>query len=734
MIGATGTLLIIWLAVANGVLPTHDVLLKEAEISSLGDYERLMELRSLGMEFFRQFQNISATELHLLDERLNEQDLVCLADMAQFMSGLTSVKKWAIKMIDSWGTIPSGLLFGNRFDLGNYEECLRLDGTISESHHIRGKYCLMELPIAKWFGYNSELLEMANLNIAVCFPSSCSAKNMETFLKQMLQRLLGVSSPTNLFFINEEKCKTNESKPLDGLTIFTIVLLSVFCATVIICTLYDYFLCPQQDKLPRLVKAFSARATSRSLFTVVDIKASPNAIHCLNGMRCLSLVWVILGHEYILNLKMASINQSDNIRWMSQPFTSFILYAPFAVDSFFFISGLLLVAIGLRALDKTKGKLNVPLMYLHRYLRLTPIVAVAILVYTKMLPLLAEGPISETSNFFDYSVCANTWYLTLLYVQNYATDDRCLPHTWYLAVDMQLYILSPILLIVLYKWGKKAAAGILLVMLLLSACLFATIMTNDFGILAKNGGQMPEVQRKIYFATHTHAAPWLIGALFGYVMHLIRGKQLRLNRIAVWAGWLLCLAMIFTSIFAMYPYAKLRGPSPTILEGALFYTLTRIGWPLALCWVVFACVQDYGGLANSFLSSPLWQPLAKLSYSAYIWHIFIMEVNHRRVRTNSYFSDYNALLNFWSCFGFTILMSFVLYVIIEAPLEGLEKIMFPRRGNSPTPSAGKDQAKPESPAEIDDRHKDESEKQCEAPSSDSDQKCAAKKSVVDLES
>jgi len=106
------------------------------------------------------------------------------------------------------------------------------------------------------------------------------------------------------------------------------------------------------DKIPRLIKAFSARATSRSLFTVVDIKASPNVIHCLNGMRCLSLFWVILGHEYSINLISPAINLADNLVWMSQPFTSFILYAQFAVDTFFFISGLLLVAIGLRSLEK----------------------------------------------------------------------------------------------------------------------------------------------------------------------------------------------------------------------------------------------------------------------------------------------------------------------------------------------------------------------------------------------
>ncbi|XP_017034972.1 nose resistant to fluoxetine protein 6-like [Drosophila kikkawai] len=673
-------LLICLAAVAQATLPTRQIPMEDTyHRHPNASYERLLELPSLGPEFYRQFRNISASDLHLLDGRLNQQDLVCLADLAQFMGSLASPKLWALSMLDSWGSKPSGFLYGNRVDMGNYEQCLRVDGTISETHHIKGKYCFLELPIAKWLGFNSDFLAETNIKTAVCFPSSCSAETMEVFLKQLLQRLLGTGDLDKLFYINEQSCQTSESDPLDGLTIFTIVFLSIFCAVVALCTLYDYFLCPDQGKLPRLVKVFSARATSRELFAIVDPKATPNVIQCLNGMRCLSLIWVVLGHEYIINIMAMAINQVDNLRWMGKPFSSLILFAPFSVDTFFFLSGFLLVAIGLRALEKSKGRLNVPLMYLHRYLRLTPIVAVAILVYMKVLPLLAAGPMYEKAGFFDYSLCKDTWYWTLLYVQNYATTDVCLEHTWYLAVDMQLYLLAPILLIVLYKWGKKGAAAILLVMLLLSACLFATIMTNDYKILFKNGGQLPDVAKKIYSATHTHAAPWLVGTLFGYFMHLVRGKQLRLNGLAVWTGWLLCLAMIFTSLFAMFPYAKLLGPSPTVLEGALYYTLTRIGWPLALCWVVFACVQGYGGLANSFLSSPLWQPLSRLSYSAYVWHIFIQEVNHRRVRSNTYFSDYDVMCNFWATFGFTLLMAYVMYVVVEAPLGGLEGLLMPSR-------------------------------------------------------
>ncbi|KAH8295940.1 hypothetical protein KR018_006480, partial [Drosophila ironensis] len=663
------------------------------DVPDVNGYQKLMDLRSLSSEFFRAYQNFTANDLDLFEGRIGQKDLsTCAADMAQWMNDLASPKLYALMLLDAWGSIPSGFLYGNRIDFGNYDQCLWVNKAISDTRRIKGKYCLLKLPIAKWMGFNAELLDYVSMRIAMCFPSSCPAAVIETLMQQMIKQILGVSGTTNLLSIDESTCKVNESRPYDAAAIVTIVLLSVFGGVAVLCTLYDYFLVKDQSKLPPFVRVFSIRANSRSVFAVTNPKSSPNVIHCLNGMRCLSLIWVILGHEYTVTLFAQAINQIESLRWMSKPFTSFIIYAPFSVDTFFFLSGLLLVAIGMRALERTKGKMNVPLMYVHRYLRLTPILGVAILVYTSLLPHLTDGPLYDELGFFDYSACKKTWYWTLLYFQNYAGDstEMCLPHSWYLAVDMQLYLLSPILLFGLYKWGRKAAGGILVLMLLLSGCLFATIMVNDYMVVFINGGQSPDVQKHLYFATHVHAAPWLIGTIFGYLIHRTRGQKINLNPLAIWAGWVFALGLMFTCIFAMLPYAKLLGKSPTVLEGAFFYTFTRMAWPLALCWVVFACVQGFGGLANSFLSSPLWQPLSRLSYSAYIWHIFIMEINHRRLRTNTHFSDYDAMLNFWGGFGFTLLMSYVLYVIIEAPLGGLEGMLLPTRRQPSKPEVQAD--------------------------------------------
>lgn len=219
---------------------------------------------------------------------------------------------------------------------------------------------------------------------------------------------------------------------------------------------------------------------------------------------------------------------------------------------------------------------------------------------------------------------------------------QCISHSWYLAVDMQLYILSPIFLIALYRWGKRAVAAILVLMLVLTSYLFATMVINNYSMQIR-GDAVRRGEPFIYFPIHVRASTWLVGVLFGYFLHLNRGRSFKLNRIFVWSAWLLCLSFLLVTVLALYPYAGVNATPVPIVNEAFFLSLTRLAWPLALCWVVFACMQGYGGFANSFLSSPLWQPLSKLSYCAYIFHMFFENLNAARKHTNTYFSDYDVV-------------------------------------------------------------------------------------------
>ncbi|KAH8274711.1 hypothetical protein KR026_001879, partial [Drosophila bipectinata] len=650
-------------------------------------------LRRLPVEFFSYYGNFTASDLvqDIFGEKGSrlptQEDAKCIADIALLSQDLKATKLWALKVIDSWGSLPSGIFTGNLIDLGNYDECLGINHAVTSSHSIKGKYCLSRVPLAP------NISPVLSLKTAVCFPASCSAAIMDTMLRKLFQTLLNFELDQEVHLVREDSCQTSERESLDGLTICIIVILSILATLTFVATIYDYFYHGQSkysrnfpmrgtqlykkfnifpDTLNPVVKAFSARANCRFLFQIVETESNPNVIDCLHGIRCLSFIWVVFGHDYLVYLFSPNMNYIDVHWWRKSAYSMLLQHAAYSVDTFFFLSGLLLVLIALRSMEKTNGKLNIPLMYLHRYLRLTPVLAVAVLVYMKILPRMGDGPLYGKVSFDEYSICESTWAWTLLYVQNYATHDICLGHSWYLAVDMQLYILSPLILIALYKWGKKGVAGIVVAMLLLAACLFSMMVINNISLITETEDAM----KKIYFSTHTRASPYLIGVVFGYFLHVKRGKSFKLNWMAVILGWALSWALLLCCIFGVFAQQK-NFETPSTLEEAFYLTFTRIAWPLGLCWVVFACMHGYGGIANSILSSPLWQPLSRLSYSAYIFHMFIESLNAGLVRSNTYFSDYQVMLRFWGDFGFTILLAFAVFIIIEAPFGNLEKIFLP---------------------------------------------------------
>ncbi|EDW26677.1 GL19118 [Drosophila persimilis] len=368
---------------------------------------------------------------------------------------------------------------------------------------------------------------------------------------------------------------------------------------------------PLGSSISVTVKMCSARSSSRAIFRIVDSKSNPNVISCLDGIRCMSLFCVVFDHEYIYSLISPNINTFNMISWVAESFSSFIIHGFFSVDSFFFIGGLLVATVALRSMDKSKGKLNVPLMYLHRIIRIVPILAIAILVYIKLTPIVSGGPYFK-GGFHGTAAYEKGWFWTLLFVQNYATSNICLDHTWYWAVDMQLYIISPLLLIALYKWGKKAAAGIAVLVLLLSSCLFATMIVNKYSLLFKSKGKLNVPL--MYLHRIIRIVPILAIAILVYIK--------------------------LTPIVSGGPYFKGGFHGTAAYEKGWFWTLLF--------------VQNY---ATSNI------------------------VSHRST----------LMQKFWSDFGITIFISYLLYVVIEAPFGGLDNLLRSREKSVLKPQAPSEQ-------------------------------------------
>lgn len=70
------------------------------------------------------------------------------------------------------------------------------------------------------------------------------------------------------------------------------------------------------------------------------------------------------------------------------------------------------------------GKLDIISLYINRFLRITPTLAVIILISVSVLRFLGSGPMWSTSIYIYSAACQRYWWSALLHVQNYVNPNQ----------------------------------------------------------------------------------------------------------------------------------------------------------------------------------------------------------------------------------------------------------------------------------------------------------------------
>ena len=60
------------------------------------------------------------------------------------------------------------------------------------------------------------------------------------------------------------------------------------------------------------------------------------------------------------------------------------------------------------------------------------------------------------------------------------------------------------------------------------------------------------------------------------------------------------------------------------LENVMFLMFSGLAWSIGIAIVIYICNTGYGGVVNTFLSWPGWEPLVKLTYGVALNRVMIM--------------------------------------------------------------------------------------------------------------
>ena len=581
---------------------------------------------------------------------------ICRDDVLLLTKSFLQREKWALKVVDAWGSKPpAGILEGSHLWLGSYDECLHSLYLVSNRSHVLQpyptRYCTVSLHDDD--DDDSVLFRKPTLIVGICLPHSCHSNDFHIRFVSLDRRsvVLSNSSSSSL----SVQCQS-DSRSLPVGAILTVSLI----------TLLLFFTC-----LASFVPSLQEYSAVTSFYRIFSVNRTDSKYLFLNGVRTLSLLWVILGHSYVFQLTMSDnvIHVLDNLQ-NSVPL-QFIPGAVFAVDTFFFISGFLAVLILTTQFQSsdTFRVYHLPVYYLHRYCRLIPTLAFVLLISIHLTPLMGDGPIFPQATGFEVPACREQWWTTMLFVNNLVSPvSACLPVTWYLANDFQFHLLAPLLLLPLLFKRRRVTYALLFLVLVVNVIALASVISTHPGLEnGMNQDGMPSVDffEKIYITPWCRIGPFVIGML---TKLFLEHYQSSLSSIQVILGT--AVSVVLAAICIFFPFFSNAFPHWSLI---VYQSLSHQCWSVAFAWLVLVCSTNRGGLVTRVLSWPIWSILARLSYAAYLIHATIILTQVYNRFSVVHYQTGVLLDGFLSQTVLTFLASIVVVILVERPCTVLEK-------------------------------------------------------------
>ncbi|XP_033725178.1 nose resistant to fluoxetine protein 6-like [Pecten maximus] len=665
----------------------------------------------------------------------------CTNVLGLLINALGDQELWAVEFLDAVGKPPSGVLQFDLIWPGQYDQCIDISARINNTNlnkmvDIQGMYYRLEirlalnLPPSMFVETPLLAIYLKDLTFGVCVPSQCSKTDIigvSAAANAVLNPILpGTLKNATIQGIDDPHPAVFENRPE---TVATLVIGSLLAFFLVIGTLYDLLInqpsliedtslsngieqrsqvnTNAQDLNATLISYSESTETELlndgkqlttvtirhkitsyetigrflmgfSMYTngykILSTETSPSQIKAVNGIRVLSLGWVILGHTYYFTSSLCKnlvVAQQWAPRWTFQA----VLSALFSVDSFFLLSGMLGSFLTLKEMQKRNGKINWLIYYFHRFWRLTPAYMLIMVTYIGLFHYWGDGPFWP--QFAPgYDVCIKHWWRNLLYIQNFfPVTEQCIGWSWYLANDMQFFIITPLILIPLYR--KPVVGYIIIGVLIMEQFLFRGLISVYYGFKMN----IPDPQHQLdwfnemYQRPYSRISPYLIGILTGYVLWRT-DRKVQMSKLTVLIGWALSLTCVISVVYGTLQENK--GHLNSLQVDGVYNAVCKTVWSLGLAWIIFACNTGYGGIITEFLSSGLWGPFGRLTYCAYLIHPIMMYAFILNQRYPIYFTDVNMVYMFLGHWIMSYCLAFFVSLAFEAPMIGLEKILFQR--------------------------------------------------------
>ncbi|XP_062501801.1 nose resistant to fluoxetine protein 6-like isoform X2 [Corticium candelabrum] len=610
--------------------------------------------------------------------------------------------KTALIMVDASGKLHSNMLdvakSGILQALGDYDECLSLGEDTA-------RYCLFEGLDAAIYPNDviKHIIPLFAFRWALCVPRQCDEVTLTYKIYDALKKYV-YFTPTTVSVCNEA------DHHYSTFAIIVIVILCLLAFLVLVATSIDYSkyyvdrtICPlnaptsESDSESREDSCLLASVQTRQRRTVLgilyqllqsfslvrnvpkllDTKETSKNISCLHGIRTLSMTWIILSHCYFFFSIYLNVSNMGDVSKLYKEFA----FQPIgngysSVDSFFFLSGLLVMYLTIRQMEVTSGYFVWIKYYLHRIWRLTPTYVVALLIFWQLMPEVGDGPLWMSS--YDNKQCDDYWWTNLLYINNFHPhyQDNCMGWTWFLAADTQMYALSPLLIVPAYYFGLLGLIPLVvaLVGVLVTIAVIVTMKGFPANVLSPlSHADQGDYLNMVYVKYYTRAAPYIVGMAVGY--YLAKRNSTKEKSFRIWSvlGWIIAACVGGAVVYGLYDYNL--GHHYSQATSTLYLTFSSCMWGVCMAWIVYACVTGNGGAVDNILSWKGWFPLSRLTYCAYLLHPVVLMVYIGTLKEVIHIDHLHMAYFFVGVTGITYGCAAALSLGVEYPAAAMEKVL-----------------------------------------------------------
>lgn len=410
--------------------------------------------------------------------------------------------------------------------------------------------------------------------------------------------------------------------------------------------------------------AFDARQHLRKLVQ----PPSPETV-ALDGLRVGSMLWIMLGHVMAIISSTGAGYANPQAFLPPDGLTNTVLgqllfSSRLAVDTFLVISGFLTVHVLVHRLPLVRRQEDAPSplrryvrhfpgLLVARVVRILPLYAMCLMFYTQLAPQLGGGPF-----WYQWLAllkpCHDYGWTNLLFINNFWPPDEsitntCFYHSWYLAVDMQLFLAGALL--VFWYQARPRGARLGTVALWTASVVIAAVLAalRRWSVNTFDGAAVARYDTEAYAKPHIRAVAYLTGMYVAMILPRQRLQQRSPWRPRHHVIMLATLAVMVSIAFATalgayarrpcgneeWPQKDHCGSTWTPLMTWFYTSASRVVWCLCVGIIMHLCLgrSAEGNPVASILAWRCWTPLSHLTFGAYLIHpvvIFIWQLGARQ--------------------------------------------------------------------------------------------------------